>query len=42
MVLSKEAEEAKPKKPLNLYMRFRQGKLQEHKDNPEKNTLVKR
>ena len=41
MPLSKEAEEQKPKKPLNAYMRFRNNRMKELGDAEGKNNTVK-
>lgn len=41
MTLSKEAEEHKPKKPLNAYFKFRTDKLNEMKDDPDRSDKVK-
>ena len=40
MVLTKEAQEARPKKPMNVYMRFRNDKLHEYKDKEDRNDIV--
>jgi len=42
MTLSKEAEENKPKKPLNAYFKFRGEKMPELKEHPDKKNELKR
>jgi hypothetical protein len=41
MALSKEAEDTKPKKPLNAYFKFRGEKLTDLKDETEKMDKIK-
>jgi hypothetical protein len=42
MVLTKEAEEAKPKRPQTIYMYWRVKKLAEIKDEEGKNDVLKK
>lgn len=42
MALSKEAKEAKPKKPLNTYFRFAQERYQKLGDKEGKKDIVKK
>jgi hypothetical protein len=39
--IPEEALQARPKKPLNAYFLFRAAKVEELKDNPNKNQLIK-